>query len=196
MNVGARSAYLAGKRPENRFGGSTTWSSTLTMTISLISIASLLHFPSASSTQVDVALGYDDAPSGDPDLLHCSVRGPRDWPSGYLTLAIGSQTSTAMMSAPSWARRMAWLRPWHRAAPVMSSTLPSSFPTCSLPGFAAMTLAVRLHENVCSRRARAPRPGPAVLQQGERASGPRPSGPMDLRSRFRGHQADGLSPQR
>src|SRR4051812_3486323 len=36
--------------------------------------------------------------------------------------------SIAMMSAPSAARRTAWLRPWARAAPVMNATLPSSSP--------------------------------------------------------------------
>src|SRR3954447_1611561 len=40
-----------------------------------------------------------------------------------------SQMSIAMMSAPSSARRTAWLRPWPRAAPVMNAILPSSFPT-------------------------------------------------------------------
>jgi hypothetical protein len=39
MNLGARSAYLAGSRPSNTFGGSTTWSSTLASTMSLMSIA-------------------------------------------------------------------------------------------------------------------------------------------------------------
>src|SRR5665213_3392778 len=43
MNCGARSAYLAGSRSSNSPGGSTTWSSTLTSTISLISMA---HTPS------------------------------------------------------------------------------------------------------------------------------------------------------
>ena len=33
-NCGARSAYFAGSRPSNRWGGSTTWSSTLTSTMS------------------------------------------------------------------------------------------------------------------------------------------------------------------
>src|ERR1700722_13790447 len=55
--------------------------------------------------------------------------------------------STAMMSAPSWASLMAWLRPWLRAAPVMKATLPCTrpaivssfaayltFPLCRLPG--------------------------------------------------------------
>src|ERR1700722_13159615 len=39
-----------------------------------------------------------------------------------------SRRSTAMMSAPSWASRMAWLRPWPRAAPVMKATLPATRP--------------------------------------------------------------------
>src|SRR5215470_20374161 len=38
------------------------------------------------------------------------------------------QMSTAMMSAPSWACRTAWLRPWPRAAPVMKATLPATRP--------------------------------------------------------------------
>jgi hypothetical protein len=33
-----------------------------------------------------------------------------------------------MMSAPSSARRTAWLRPWPRPAPVMKATLPSTLP--------------------------------------------------------------------
>src|SRR5581483_12412117 len=41
--------------------------------------------------------------------------------------------STAMMSAPSWASRMAWLRPCPRAAPVMKATFPSSFPMLRPP---------------------------------------------------------------
>src|SRR3984957_7579382 len=36
--------------------------------------------------------------------------------------------STAMMSAPSWASLVAWLRPWLRAAPVMKATLPATRP--------------------------------------------------------------------
>src|ERR1700689_4351867 len=39
-----------------------------------------------------------------------------------------SSRSTAMISAPSWASRMAWLRPWPRAAPVMKATLPATRP--------------------------------------------------------------------
>src|ERR1700739_3549032 len=44
-----------------------------------------------------------------------------------------SQMSTAMMSAPSWASLMAWLRPWPRAAPVMKATLPATRPVSALP---------------------------------------------------------------
>jgi hypothetical protein len=47
---------------------------------------------------------------------------------GKGTLSICAQMSTAMMSAPSCASRIAWLRPWPRAAPVMKATFPSSFP--------------------------------------------------------------------
>src|ERR1700758_5127907 len=36
--------------------------------------------------------------------------------------------STAMMSAPSSASRIAWLRPWPRPAPVMKATLPATRP--------------------------------------------------------------------
>src|ERR1700749_266495 len=39
--------------------------------------------------------------------------------------------SAAMMSAPSCASRTAWLRPWPRAAPVISATFPSSLPMVS-----------------------------------------------------------------
>src|SRR5690349_10153950 len=44
-----------------------------------------------------------------------------------------SQMSMAMMSAPSWASRTAWLRPWPRAAPVMKATLPATRPGTWLP---------------------------------------------------------------
>jgi hypothetical protein len=37
--------------------------------------------------------------------------------------ATSSQMSTAMMSAPSSAKRMAWLRPWPCAAPVKKGDL-------------------------------------------------------------------------
>src|ERR1700735_1524880 len=47
---------------------------------------------------------------------------------GYGTLWACRHRSTAMMSAPSRARVMAWLRPWPRAAPVIKATLPSSCP--------------------------------------------------------------------
>src|SRR5258707_14267333 len=43
-------------------------------------------------------------------------------------VSICAQRSTAMMSAPSSARRVAWLLPCPRAAPVMNATFPSSFP--------------------------------------------------------------------
>src|ERR1700735_1039921 len=36
--------------------------------------------------------------------------------------------STAMMSAPSSASRIAWLRPWPWPAPVMKATLPATRP--------------------------------------------------------------------
>ena len=52
---------------------------------------------------------------------------------GYSTVAICSHRSTAMMSAPSCASRMAWLRPWPRAAPVTKAIFPSTRPICSLP---------------------------------------------------------------
>src|SRR2546421_2565661 len=41
---------------------------------------------------------------------------------------MSAQMSTAMMSAPSRARRTAWALPWPRAAPVMKATRPSSDP--------------------------------------------------------------------
>src|ERR1700729_700109 len=41
---------------------------------------------------------------------------------------MSASTSIAMMSAPSWASRIAWLRPWPRAAPVMKATLPATRP--------------------------------------------------------------------
>src|SRR5690348_7793866 len=58
---------------------------------------------------------------------------------GYATLAIWAQMSTAMMSAPSSASRIAWLRPCPRAAPVMKATLPSSFPATPLAPFTSVT---------------------------------------------------------
>src|ERR1700730_5871412 len=36
-----------------------------------------------------------------------------------------------MMSAPSWASRIACERPWPRAAPVMKATLPATCPSLS-----------------------------------------------------------------
>src|SRR3954469_13916771 len=41
---------------------------------------------------------------------------------------MSAHTSTAMMSAPSPASRMAFSRPWPRAAPVMNATLPATLP--------------------------------------------------------------------
>src|SRR5258707_601560 len=41
---------------------------------------------------------------------------------------MSSQTSTAMMSAPASASRIACSRPWPRAAPVMNATLPATLP--------------------------------------------------------------------
>src|SRR5580692_5317804 len=41
--------------------------------------------------------------------------------------------STAMMSAPSWASLIAWLRPWLRAAPVMKATFPATRPAMVPP---------------------------------------------------------------
>src|SRR5580698_3159408 len=46
-----------------------------------------------------------------------------------------------MMSAPSWASRMAWLRPCPRAAPVMKATLP-----CTRPVIGFLSLAQLLDE--------------------------------------------------
>src|SRR5690242_3603925 len=42
------------------------------------------------------------------------------------------QMSSAMTSAPCWARRIACERPWPRAAPLMTATLPSSSPMFSV----------------------------------------------------------------
>jgi hypothetical protein len=38
-----------------------------------------------------------------------------------------------MMSAPSWASRIACERPWPRAAPVMKATLPFTRPVIAVP---------------------------------------------------------------
>src|SRR5260370_26817415 len=48
-------------------------------------------------------------------------------------LSIGPGTSTPMMSAPSSARRTAWLRPCPRAIPVMKATLPATRPAMVPP---------------------------------------------------------------
>ena len=52
---------------------------------------------------------------------------------GYGTVSTSSQRSTAMMSAPSSASRIAWLRPCPRAAPVMKATLPATRPGMETP---------------------------------------------------------------
>src|ERR1700712_1522598 len=58
--------------------------------------------------------------------------------------------STAMMSAPSWASRTAWLRPCPRAAPVMKATLPSTLPAiCGL--LFCVALLAQMNEDRCSR---------------------------------------------
>src|SRR5271156_3566736 len=49
-------------------------------------------------------------------------------PSGYGIASMLAQMSTAMMSAPCSASATAWLRPWPRAAPVMTATVLSSSP--------------------------------------------------------------------
>src|SRR5712691_651450 len=51
----------------------------------------------------------------------------------YGTLATWPHRSTAMMSAPSVASRIACDRPWPRAAPVMKATLPATRPVIFLP---------------------------------------------------------------
>src|SRR5580700_2097063 len=48
--------------------------------------------------------------------------------------------STAMMSAPSCASRIACDRPWPRAAPVMKATLPSSLPATFITSFTGETM--------------------------------------------------------
>src|SRR5271156_2960362 len=51
---------------------------------------------------------------------------------------MSAQISTAMMSAPCWASATAWLRPWPRAAPVMTATVLSSSPTRHRQGRAGL----------------------------------------------------------
>ena len=46
----------------------------------------------------------------------------------YGTLGSGAHTSTTITSAPSAASRSASARPWPRAAPVTSATLPATRP--------------------------------------------------------------------
>src|SRR5690348_696829 len=50
-----------------------------------------------------------------------------------------------MMSAPSRANVIAWLRPWPRAAPVMKATLPSTRPVIVL---SSLSLCVRCVQHV------------------------------------------------
>src|SRR2546430_6510623 len=52
-----------------------------------------------------------------------------------------------MMSAPSRASVMAWLRPWPRAAPVMKATLPSTRPVIVLSSLSWSVYCVQ-HEAV------------------------------------------------
>ena len=87
--------------------------------------------------------------------------------------------STPMMSAPSRARRTAWLRPWPRAAPVISATLPATRPGRVVG--AALTRPRPPTPVVSVRRLRRrPRwPGPAAgLRARHRAP---PSGPRNHR---------------
>ena len=71
------------------------------------------------------------------------------WPWRSRWVATGAQTSRAMMSAPSAARRTAWLRPWPRAAPVTRATLPAR-PT------RAVRSVGRSSGGSCRRRGRGP----------------------------------------
>src|SRR5205085_8834549 len=52
MNFGARSAYFSGRRPSKRCGGSTTWSSTLTKTMSSMFMAPPLELTIVSPATV------------------------------------------------------------------------------------------------------------------------------------------------
>src|SRR5690349_7829647 len=65
--------------------------------------------------------------SSSSTCLTVSARSASVAPS-YGTVSKPWHMSTAMMSAPSWARRSACERPWPRAAPVMKATLPSILP--------------------------------------------------------------------
>src|SRR5690348_8571553 len=53
----------------------------------------------------------------------------------YGTVGTWPHRSTAMMSAPSWASRIACDRPWPRAAPVMKATLPATRPAMFKPPY-------------------------------------------------------------
>src|SRR6185503_17384989 len=56
----------------------------------------------------------------------------------------GPQMSIAMMSAPSLASRIAWARPWPRAAPVMNATRPSRGPPDAVTAAPFVGLRTRL----------------------------------------------------
>ena len=52
-NCGAKSTYLAGSRPSNTLGGSTTWSSTLTRIMSSASITHPLPFAPGDAVEYE-----------------------------------------------------------------------------------------------------------------------------------------------
>src|ERR1700733_1625135 len=90
---------------------------------------------------------------------------------GYGTVSIWAHRSTAMMLAPSCASRMAWLRPWPRAAPVMKATLPSSFRVIPCPSCLAAASAMSLRSPCClcwpgRGRGRAPGRAAAIRRAG------------------------------
>ena len=79
----------------------------------------------------DVGLGGDDPAAERLDGLDRLAARSSVVASGYGTDSTCALMSTAMMSAPSWASRIAWLRPCPRAAPVTNATLPSTRPIVS-----------------------------------------------------------------
>jgi hypothetical protein len=64
-----------------------------------------------------------------------------------------------MMSAPSRASVMAWLRPWPRAAPVMQATLPSTRPVIVLSSLSSNVCCIQ-HEVVVLAGVRTKLAGP------------------------------------
>ena len=78
--------------------------------------------------------------SGDPSRGPSSpfASGPRRWRCGRGSVLTGSEMSQKAMSHPLWAKVSAWLRPWPRAPPVISATLPSNSPITA--SFASATL--------------------------------------------------------